>query len=279
MKCKAIRTCLLGLEQPDQPLSELTAHLAECLPCRDWLQQLLVIERGAAHLPVPPAEGKTRLLARILAEPTVRVPAPKPAPPPAAPLPAPRSPLLHPEPVWLRHERRVKRLALVSALAAALVLVAVGLWAWRHTPNTPKGPPQPVAEDPLLKQLMKRNVRLASAATPRQRVEALAEIANDLQGETQSLSQVASDRDLAALAQLYGKVVREGIVPRAQTLPAAERAAVLGPIVDQLERAWKDADALADQAPASAVRPLREIAAAARHGDVQLRGLLRGEKS
>lgn len=281
MKCQAIQTCLLSLEQPEQPTPELAAHLGECLACRDWFQQLLLIERHVALLPVPPSSGKARLFEalRTVERETVRKPdfgVPNDAPV-ALPHPALRKPHAN-EPVWARHERRLKRLAVTSALAAALILVAVGLWIARFS-HTPVEVVRPPAEDPLLASLLQRNLRLAAANSPRQRLEALADLADDLNSESQTLMQAASPTDLATLAQLYRKVVQEGIVAQAKALPPAERATALGPIADRLTRVWNDADELADRLPAGTSRSLRVIAAAARDGDKQLRGLLRGEKT
>ncbi|HXG09512.1 MAG TPA: hypothetical protein VNK04_06955 [Gemmataceae bacterium] len=269
MKCKTVQTCLLGLERPDRPPPDAAAHLARCAVCQEWQQRLLQLEQAVPLLPVPPSAGKSRLLARIRAA------------PPAWPVVSPPRGPAAPEPPWVRHERRLRRLALASALTAALVLIAVGLWVWRYAVETPGAPRPAPAEDALLASLMRRNVKLATATTPRQRLETLAELANDLQGETRALAPVASadPADLDELALLYRRVVREGILVQAQALPAADRPAVLGSIARGLERVGSEAEELAGRVPANSARPLRDIAAAAREGGDRLRILMRGEKS
>jgi hypothetical protein len=158
MNCKTLHACLLGLEHPDQPPPEAAHHLAQCVACRDWMQQLLHMERCVPLLPVPPSSGKVRFLAQAA---RLRKPV-------ASPQPAIRNPHLE-EPRWVQHERRLKRLALTSALTAALVLIAVGLLLWRFADTNPTIVKPAPAEDPLLASLMQRNMNLASARTPQQR--------------------------------------------------------------------------------------------------------------
>jgi hypothetical protein len=269
MTCKVVRTCLLSLEQPDRPPPEAADHLAACGSCREWHRRLVRLERGVAQLPVPASGARSRLLARILTEAPAR-----PAPQGAY---APRSA----EPAWKRHERRLKRLAIAAALSAALLLVAVGLWAWRLAhENTPAPPSRPaVTGDPLLAKLMEQNIRLAGARTPRQRVEALRDLADDLHSEARSLTlaDLGRNDDLEKLAGLYEKVVRDGLVKQARALPAAEHAELLTAIARRLGEVSTEADRQAEQTPERAAA-LRTIAAAARDGNRQLRELV-GVKS
>jgi hypothetical protein len=105
-------------------------------------------------------------------------------------------------------------------------------------------------------------------------VETLAKLAENLQGESRSLAQVAGPKELQTLAKLYSKVVEEGLVQRARKLPAAERREVLDPILSQLMIAKKDAEEMAQKAPAESAIPFQVIAAAARNSDLQLRKLM-----
>jgi hypothetical protein len=261
MTCKAVRTCLLGLRQPDRPPPDAAAHLAACGACREWHRRLVQLERHVPLLPVPASSAKARVVARILSD-----------------APAPRAKPASPPPAWQERERRLKRLAISAALTAALVLIAVGLWAWNVAHDTSPGPaPRPAAaEDPLLASLMQRHLKLAAPSTPRQRVEVLTDLADDLHSEARALFETTSDtRDLAQLATMYQKVVHDGIVKQAKALPAAERPAALERASAALKRMGEQADALADAKPARAV-PLRQIAAAARDGNRQLRDLMPG---
>src|SRR5205823_5793347 len=115
----------------------------------------------------------------------------------------------------------------------------------------------------------------AEADTPRKRVETLAELADALHRETHTLAPEAPIKDLQDLASLYEQVIHDGVVPRARTLPAAERREVLVPIRTQLARVERDAERLAEKASSAA--PLLQIAAAARKGDQQLRALMEEE--
>jgi hypothetical protein len=122
----------------------------------------------------------------------------------------------------------------------------------------------------LLEKLLERDLRLANAATQRERVEALADLADDLQGETRELALDAEEADLKTLSELYGQVVREGIVARAQALPAAERREVLAPIADRLLKAGKAAEILAQNVTSDSAKSLKAIAKAAGDGHREL---------
>lgn len=261
MNCKVLQYRMLSLERLDQPPPELADHVGVCAPCRDWLHQLHQLERHVPLLAVPPAEGKARLLQRVLAD-------------HEEPRAASRK---RAEPSWKIRERQLKRLAVISSMVAALVLVAVGLLLWKQSGGQPvvKRPP---ADDPLMASLVRHNLTLASATTGRQSLDALADVADDLHRETVSQCEVADGDDLTELAQLYRYVVIDGIVKRASALPAGDRPAALDRIAGRLERVERDADQMADRDPSGAVRPLREIAAAAREGKERL-VVLRGGKS
>jgi hypothetical protein len=122
-------------------------------------------------------------------------------------------------------------------------------------------------------RLIRCDLRLARARTPRERVEALADLADRLHAESRGLAQAAAAQELYRLAGLYTKVVRGAMVPRSRAVPPGERQQVLAPIVARLARARQDAQRLAEQTPRAA-GPLRSMAAAAREGEVRLRGLM-----
>jgi hypothetical protein len=263
MTCDTCQRRLLASERPDAPKGSIARHLAHCPACRAYQRQLLRIERHVPLLPVPRSRGKKRLLEQLLGK---RQAAPRPA---AQPLPG-----------------RPRGLALrVAGVAAAVLLLAGGVYLGillSHATNDgqapqARGPLQDAPKvapnkQPLVDHLVDYDARLAEADTPRKRVETLAELADALHRETHTLTPVAPAKDLQELANLYEKVIDGGVVPRARTLPAAERRAVLDPIREQLARAERDARALAQKTAASA--PLLQMAAAAQKGDRQLRDLM-----
>jgi hypothetical protein len=280
MKCRTCRQHLLTSDNPALPAREVADHLSGCPDCREWQRRLLRIEDIVARIPVPPSQPPELLLRRILGQ---------QAAPPALPA-RPRS-------RWL--------VLGGAGLAAAAVLIATGIFLgdWlartvRRGPHRSEGPaplarvPQkqarpaqkdrapagPAVADPLVARLLACDLNLAQADTPRQRVENLAALADELQGETRALADVAGPDDLRALAGLYERVVRDGVVARAGSLPAAERRPVLAPIADRLERTRRDLQELARAARPASADTLRQLAEAAGAGDSRLRALM-GEQT
>jgi len=257
MTCDVCQRRLLASKAPADPGPEVRAHLGSCPECARWHRSLVQIERNVSRLPVPTTHARQPLLARILGQTE-----PAPAPPPAPVLALP----------WWRKPFALR--AMVAAAAGFLITcgVILGLMLMHR-----RGPETPLAEmaDPdqdLVARLAGCDVRLAEADTPQKRVEALAELADALRQEGQALRGADGGRaELTEVAGLYERVIREGVVPRARTLPADERRAVLDPIVKRLGQAEQEARALA-RGPAA--EPLLQIAAAARAGDRELRKLL-----
>ncbi|MFN4257921.1 MAG: hypothetical protein ACK4RK_01385 [Gemmataceae bacterium] len=254
MSCQDHQQQLLSVADPQQPPPSIQEHLDDCADCQDWQRRLLHIERHVPLLPIPPSRTKADYLRRLATGPDPR------------PLPA-RLRLLF-------QHRRVRQM---TGLAAAVLLIAL----LRVTLPLAVGPPPPESPvyvpDPLLAQVLERNLRLAGANTPQERVEALAGLADDLHAETRLLANNANDEDLHALAQWFRQVVHEGIVKQAAELPPAQRPAVLTPIAEQLDRVSQAADQLAMNRSSETARALRAQAGAARIGQQQLHALLREE--
>jgi hypothetical protein len=266
MNCDAIQNALLGLLRPDQPPAAVQTHLAQCPVCRACQQRLLQLERQLPLLPVPPSNAKANLLRRLREEAL--------APPRQETIPFPGRPgESRGERVWKMRERAQQKLALAAALAAALMLFAVGWAVWQHQVHR-RDTPEPASIETLVHRLRTREPALADdlarASTPKERVEILAQAAGRLL-EQSRLLQFSADRDeLATLADLYGEVLRGGLVSHARTLPPSQRAAVLKPILQQLQEAERDAKQRADSITGSAnAASLQVIAAAA--GEVRRR--------
>jgi hypothetical protein len=167
------------------------------------------------------------------------------------------------------------RWRLVAGVAAGLVWAAAGWWLLHNQPGPIPSAPQPLGPDRLVASLMSRDLGLAAAQTPAERLNLLAQLADDLRAETGKLAGSPQAADvLEELASQYRVVVEDGVVQRARQLRLKDRPAVLKPIAKQLDEARTDADSLAHDNPAAA-SAFRAIADAAGHGSGQLQGLLR----
>jgi hypothetical protein len=144
----------------------------------------------------------------------------------------------------------------------------------KQAPKEVKTPPEPPSTPALAARLLKHDLTLAEADTPRRRVETLAALADELQGETRALAHKADPQDLHALARLYEKVIREGVMARARNLPMDERRNVLEPMADRLDQTRRDAQELAREVRPASAEALQQIAAAAKAGTDRLRILM-----
>jgi hypothetical protein len=272
MNCQVVQRRLLGTENPALVPVELRDHLADCSSCQEWRSQLLLIERHVPLLPIPRSRGKARLLFRIL---QAGEKAPTVAGDPDGGSPVPRLALRpgHRFPGW----SRVPHWARGVAAAAAIVLcLLVGWLAFRAPPGSftqPDGHSRP-AEDPLVAALLQCDLRLAKAASSRERLELLTELAQILQEASPTLVQADADADLESLARLYKQVVHDGILPQALGVPAAERRLVLRPVAERLSRTERMAERLGQRVPVACGKPLLNMAAAAREGHLFLHSLL-----
>jgi hypothetical protein len=271
MNCEQYQSRLLRALDPDDPPDDVAAHLGDCPVCRAWQRQLLRIERHVPLLPVPASQTKEDFLARletereVVAFPTLRRPA--------------------------RRFSRNRVLMGIGGVAAAIALLLLGGWAMRYfdkgeklqakTPHENAGS-IPVIPSPrqrpteLIDRLMACDLRLAEAATPRQRVQTLADLEDALRAEAKILGQVNAPEALQSVVLLYGKVVQQGIITCARGLPSGERREVLTPIVERLAKVEEDVEGVARNAGPTTAERLRQVALLARQGDAQLRALVQG---
>lgn len=265
MNCPNTRSRLLETEDPALPAADIRAHLVACVGCRQWHTQLVRLERSVPRLSVPSStDARAGLLRRLASEPGVQADAENRQSEAATAIP-----VAIPA-ITLRQRQgaatgRGRRHSGWLAAAAAVFVAAFCAWALlrpapAHIPIalSPRPP-----RDMLLEQLVERNLALAEAGTPVERVKALADLADDLKDETRSLVHAAPVEELMGLARLYDRVIRQGLAEQARGIAPADRMAVLGPVAGRLARALREAEATAQDVPAFA-DPLRLIAAAAR---------------
>jgi hypothetical protein len=258
MNCEKCQRRLLASERPEEPAGELLGHLASCSACRDYQQQLLQLERALGGLPVPSSvAAKERTMRQILSEPLVRQPV-----------------LPDQHHGGQLKDRGLRKMAVAFALAASLLIFALGWWSWPHD-NHRAGQEVAHTPDPLGPRIKNRADRLAKASTPRERVEVLAELTQDLQDEGKALADNGEIDALKLLVKFHQDVVDKWLVNHAQSLPAAERRQVLEPITSRMLRSVQT---LRDKANGLASPEAKEqldiMARVATDGDLRLRALL-----
>jgi hypothetical protein len=255
MICTTIQRRLLGSEQPDRPPAEVRAHLEGCAECREVQRRLLELEQGIGRLPAPESEMRSAFVLQFLAG---------------------ASPVRQTPPVLRLREGGRRKLAVAFGLAAGLAFCALGMWAW--TSRAPEDPGQsPSARELALRQLQLHQ-RLEAARTPRERVQRLTELADEVLGDARSDPGDADRLDI--MARFYGQLVREHLLTHARALTRAERAALLPAVADRLRWAESEATRLAvDPLNRVVAASFRDIAAAAGDGSRSLLALARGESA
>jgi hypothetical protein len=154
------------------------------------------------------------------------------------------------------------------AVAATLLL---STWLFLR----PRAAAPDAPRDPFLAAIVQRNLTLATAQTPDQRVSALADLADDLHHQGRTLARVAVGEDMSAIARLYERVLLDGLVRRTQEVAPTERPAVVARLTERLAKAGQSADGLAGEVPPASAAPLRAMASAARDASAALRALTR----
>ncbi len=173
-------------------------------------------------------------------------------------MPSSRWPLRIPTVTWQR--------ALVGLAASVIVLAAAVSLLRTHRPAD-----GPAASDPFLARVLDKNMQLAAESSPAKRLQTLEKLADDLDGETRSLALLARTEDLTALAEMYEKVIRNGLLQQAGNMRADEKATMLPDMADRFFTASHRADDLTKEVPPAVAVPLKRIAAAARDASNKLR--------
>jgi hypothetical protein len=260
MSCEIVQSRLLACDQPDLPPVDLKGHLVTCPICRAWHRRLVRLEQQIAKLPVPPAQTMQAFLQRLVAE------------PPRTEQPAPAAPQLvrYSPPGPSRKERGLQKMAVAFALAAAMLLFAVGWWVWLRPAPVRGGFSE--AARALDADLNNRLAyRVARSGTPQLGVQNMAELADELHQEV--LAHVEYAEQLAILARFYNQVVRDHLLSYASQLPANLRSNLVD-IVTRLGQTESDIERLAAGAKDGCVESLQTIASTARTAAHDLRQLV-----
>ena len=269
MNCRSYQESLLKLDLPDQAPAELQTHLGGCEQCRELQRRLVLLQDSVKQLPLPAALSRLEFLQRFLsadaadlANGTLTGGATEPA---AMPLPAPTIPDLAQQkrPPWIWYT--------VMALACAMGLAVVAIRLLWHEEVVP-----PVAAtaglNPVIQRLVDCNRRLAHGATAQTQVEALADMADDLFVEAQRHARNQPE-EVKAMAALFEKVVKDGVLKSASRLPPERRRTILTPIIDRLSRTAQEAETVAVKSDSQAADSLRRLGDVARQGGNDLRQL------
>ncbi len=270
MNCDVVQRLLLGREAPEHPSADAAAHLADCAACREWLLRLIQLERAVPYLPVPPAEAaRSALMRRILARET-------PGRKKEASAPKRRPSIAMVVGSWIMdpHASPRRRVAagLVAGVAAAMLLFITGWLIWDSLRGeSPEAAPLAVKRpDKLVADLHRVGIHEPDGKVGPARVKAMAEAAEALR--SRAAGRPGADEELIALAQLYDRVVEEGVVKTAEGLSADERRDILKTVAEDLERADSEWHRLSQQTGlAPGVKAALEKAAqAARNGNTRL---------
>lgn len=216
MNCEIIQHELLSGESPDRPHADVLVHLEGCAVCRDWQSRLLQIEHNVARLHVPSSATRDAFLLDLVLPDNPAEDTPVPTPRPAAAAAVPPGPLVR---LSLPSTSRPPSLRVVAyqwrypiagvAAAAALLMGFIGWMSHNSNPNQVVERRERVrpAPDPLVANLMQRNLSLVAADKPKERTEALSKMAEDLGREGEAVARTDNGAELAGLlGQLRSKV-------------------------------------------------------------------------
>jgi hypothetical protein len=267
MNCQNFQCQLLAAPDPGQPPAEVVAHLAECPACLAWQQRLTRLERQIPQIPIPRSrEGKRELFRKLHAGKGGEWEAPR----------KDRVGGSQTQPLANSHSPTIPWLHGLTLAAAGLLLLVSGwvLFKGSPTPQAARHDRQPPPRDPLLAHLLDHSVQLSQSSTPRQRVEQVRRLVDDLHRRTEDLRPLASQGTLKQLARLYERVVQDVVVESARQVPLDERRAVLLPVAEQLLRVSDQTELWMQEGNGTDLEPLRQIGQVARAGDQQLRSLV-----
>lgn len=268
MNCQAVQNKILTLPDPRVIPDTLREHVAGCVTCQDWAKQAARLESLLDQLPVPPAPGNKKASVvddLLLNDPVIRRPLAVPV----------RESVAGSVLKFLDRNR-----SLVGGLAAA-VLVVLGAW-WLFTrPGAPVAAAPGTPKHPFLEKIVLRDVALAKASKPVDRLQILGGLAEDLSTEARSLARVATADQLQDMAQWFDKVVKNGMIKQAEKLPVdtltlsdrTERKTQMLALSGKLSDVAAQAEKMLGEVPPDAKGAFQKIADSARSGEKKLRDM------
>jgi hypothetical protein len=259
MRCDEVCSWLLMAETPADPLPAVRRHLAGCPACARQQRRLVRLEEAvrAGAAPVDPGRSRQRFLERFMQ--------------PGASTP-----------------RRALTPRAATWAAAAVLVLGLGWLMWQtadlwlpELPVAERVPPRsgslaealPRGGQDVVARLLDHYLRLAGATGAGERWQTMVAIASDLEAEAFRVAHLPQPDELAALVQLYCRVLREGVLDRAAAVPPGPRQVLVPPLRAHLRATATAADRQAAERPAAA-DALRTLAAAARDAEVQFHHLL-----
>jgi hypothetical protein len=254
MKCPEVQTWLLTGRSGVPSARDVERHVEACADCRRLRERIAHLDHCLrADVPAVDLAVRDRLLERLPAAAVV-------PPPVSAPVRA-RS-----GGVWLR-----------PALAAAACLLIGFLASYLLTRSpSPSVPAPSVAQaddhEELVARFLQRDLRLAQTNDPGEQVVVLSSMADDLRAEALRLAQAGRAEEVPLVAGLYSQLVRQGLVKRAQALPAEQQPQVVTPLIEQLRATERDVERTSASARPALADFLRPMGLAARDGVAILSG-------
>lgn len=259
MNCDLIHRRLLALERPNRPPPDVRQHLAACSACRAWHEHLVQIEADVPRLPVPPAVRKEEFFPRLLKE----------------------SPPVHlsvfSPPRLVQRERGMKKMAVAVALAATLLIVAMGVWIANQNRPGPSNRTPVVDQgknkrDTRLAKRLERDPRWQEALTDGKQVEFLDTLAHDAAYRAMALAKESSLATLDDELGLYVEAIDRLSYEAQFIADKDERKLRLLPIAQRLALVTSEAKRLAEMHPKAGNR-LERLAKVALVGEQRLRQL------
>lgn len=263
MKCKEAYVGLLNAPRADALPPELIQHLYRCAKCRQRQARLLSLEQEVRAMPGPVESPNARqhLLARL-------------EPRPIVPFVEPAIPQAMDSFTW-------RGKAAIFGSAAAILLVFGLAMGWAVSSllrpdalppvavNPPPPPPPTVPApsgptDSVVGRVLDIQLALAETSKPGDQVTLLADMAGDLRNEALRLAKKGPVEDVLLVSSLYERVVCQGILGRAKTLPADQQEALTAQLASQLEQTAVQSEQAAADAIPGAGEGLRNLASAAR---------------